>query len=161
MWFQKKFKSTLNLLWICRTAFQKNTSGGLVLGFTSSVLVQVVNNIFYWLSFIIYRQEFVDFSKTFLKVFYILWSIFQNIFQMLVVTEAPILFLFQSLVKQMFFVIAEAFHHRCFSRKITWSIPIINVNSNNFINNGQMSWRYYNFMLLSFDQNLHSPKYCT
>ena len=78
---------------------------------------------------------------------------------MLAVTEAPITFLFQSLVKQMFVAIAEAVPHRCSSRKIIWSIPVINVKRNNFKNNGQMSWGYFNFILFSFDQNLNSPKY--
>ena len=40
------------------------------------------------------------------------------IFEMLAVIEAPFLFLFQSSVKQMFVVIAEAVHHRCFSKEI-------------------------------------------
>ena len=55
------------------------------------------------------------------------------------VTEAPIIFLFQSLVKQMFVVIAEAVPHRCSSKKIIWSIAVINVKKNNFVNNGQIS----------------------
>ena len=37
---------------------------------------------------------------------------------MLAVIEAPIIFLFQSLVKQMFVVIAEPVPHRCYSKKI-------------------------------------------
>ena len=37
---------------------------------------------------------------------------------MVAVIEAPIIFLFQSLVKQMFVVIAEAVHHRCSSKEI-------------------------------------------
>ena len=78
---------------------------------------------------------------------------------MLAVIEAPIIFLFQSLVKQMFVVIAEAVPHRCSSKKTIWSISIINVKKNNFINNGQMSWGYFYFILFSFDQNLNSPKY--
>ena len=67
-----------NLLGICRTPFQKNTSGGLVLCFTSFVLLQVISNTFYWLAFIIYRPEFVDWSETFLKVLFILWYIFRS-----------------------------------------------------------------------------------
>ena len=78
---------------------------------------------------------------------------------MLAVIEAPIIFLFQSLVKQMFVVIAEAVPHRYSSRKIIWSIPVINVKRNNFINNGQVSWGYFYFILFNFDQNLNSPKY--
>ena len=38
---------TANLLGICRTGFQKNTSRGLVLTFISFALVQVINNTFY------------------------------------------------------------------------------------------------------------------
>ena len=78
---------------------------------------------------------------------------------MLAVIEAPVLFLFLSLVKQMFVAIAEAVPHRCSTRKIIWSIPVINVKKNNFINNGQMSWRYFYFILFSFDQNLSSSKH--
>ena len=37
---------------------------------------------------------------------------------MLAVIEAPIIVLFQSLVKEMFVVIAEAVPHKCSSRKI-------------------------------------------
>ena len=37
---------------------------------------------------------------------------------MLPVIEAPIIFLYQSLVKQIFVVIAEVVLHRCSSRKI-------------------------------------------
>ena len=44
---------------------------------------------------------------------------------MVAVIEAPIIFLFQSLVKQMFFVIAEAVPHRCSSRRIKRSTAII------------------------------------
>ena len=44
---------------------------------------------------------------------------------MVAVIEAPIIFLFQSLVKQMFFVIAEAVSHRCSSRRIKRSTAII------------------------------------
>ena len=43
---------------------------------------------------------------------------------MLAVIEAPIIFIFQSLVKQMFVVIAEAVPHRCSSKKIIWSVPL-------------------------------------
>ena len=78
---------------------------------------------------------------------------------MLGVTEVPIIFLFQSLVKQLFVRIAEVVPHRCSSRKTIWSIPVINVKRNNFINNGQMSWRYFYFIIFSFDQILNSPKY--
>ena len=78
---------------------------------------------------------------------------------MLPVTEALIIFSFQSLVKQMFVVIAKAALHRCSSRKIIWFIPVINVKRNNFINNGQISWGYSYFILFSFDRNLNSPKY--
>ena len=72
--------STANLLEICRTPFYKNTSRGLVLGFILFVLVQVINKTYYWLVFIIYRPEFVDWLKTFLKVFFIWWYIFRNSF---------------------------------------------------------------------------------
>ena len=77
---------------------------------------------------------------------------------MLAVIEVPIIFLFQSLIKQMFVVIAESVPHRCFSRKSIWSIPVINVKRNDFIKNGQISWECY-LILFSFDQNLNSSKY--
>ena len=40
---------------------------------------------------------------------------------MVAVIEAPIIFLFQSLVKQMFVVIAEAVPHRFSSKKIIYT----------------------------------------
>ena len=43
---------------------------------------------------------------------------FEIIFQMLAVIETPIIFLFESFVKQMFVVIAEAVPRRCSSRKV-------------------------------------------
>ena len=67
---------------------------------------------------------------------------------MFAVIETPIVFLFQSFSKQMFVVIAEA-------------APVINVKRNDFINNRQLSWRYFYFILFSFDQNLNSSKYGT
>ena len=105
----------------------------LVLDFISFVLVQVINNTLYWLAFKIYRPEFV---------ICIFDMFFEIIFQTLAVTEAPIISLVQSLVKQMFLVIAEGIPRRCSSRKIIWSIPVINAKRINFINNGQMSWGY-------------------
>ena len=73
---------------------------------------------------------------------------------MLAVIEAPILFLFQSLVKQMFFVIAEVVLKGVIQEDHLIYTPI-NMKRSNFINNRQMSWRYF----FSFDQNLNSPKY--
>ena len=145
MWFQKKLHGTTAWVLYCKFAgdlqstFLEEHLWGLILCFVSFVLVQVINNTFYWLAFIIYRPEFVHWSKTFLKVFFILWYILEKFFQMLAVIEASIIFLFQSLVKQMLVVIAEAVPHRCSSRKISWYIPFIIVNRNNFINHGQMS----------------------
>ena len=145
-----KFKLFLNDLWhesetsawvlYCKFAgdlqntFLEEHLWGLVLCFISFVLVQVINSTFYWLVFIIYRPEFVHWSKTFLKAFFILY-IFRIIFRMLAVIKAPIIFWFQSLVKQMFVEIAKAIPHRCPSEKIIWSTPAINKKRNNFINN--------------------------
>ena len=70
---------------------------------------------------------------------------------MLAVIEAPIVFLFQSLVKKMFVIIAEAVPHGSSSRKIVCSIPVINMKKNIFTDNGQISWRNFHFILLSFD----------
>ena len=59
---------------------------------------------------------------------------------MFAVIEASVIFLFKSLVKRMFLVIAEAVRHRCSARKIILSILAINVKESNFINNRQKSW---------------------
>ena len=86
MWFQKSLHDTSAWVLYCKFAWDlQNTVleehlSRLVLGFTSFVLVQVINNTFYWPAFIIYRPEFVDWSKAFLKVFFILWYIFRNNF---------------------------------------------------------------------------------
>ena len=71
MWFQKKLRSTSAWVLYCKFAGDlRNTFlGELHWG-----------NTFYWLAFIFYRPEFVDWSKTFLKVFFILWYIFRNNF---------------------------------------------------------------------------------
>ena len=71
---------------------------------------------------------------------------FELISQTFAVIETLIVFLFQSFAKQMFVVVAEA-------------APVINVKRNDFINNRQMSWRYFYFILFSFDQNANSSKY--
>ena len=86
MWFQKRLHDTyawvLNckFAWGLQNTFLEEHLSRLVLGFTSFALVQVINNTFYWLVFIIYRPEFVDLSKNFLKVLFILWYIFRNNF---------------------------------------------------------------------------------
>ena len=86
MWFQKKLRGTSAWVLYCKFAgdlqntFLEEHLWGLVLGFISFVLVQVINNTFYWLAFIICRPEFVDWSKAFLKVFFILWYNFRNNF---------------------------------------------------------------------------------
>ena len=68
MWFQKSFVaflhgcSTVNLLRIYKTFFEKNTSE------TASVFhILCSGNTFCWLALIIYRPEFLDWSKPFLK----------------------------------------------------------------------------------------------
>ena len=86
MRFQKKLRSTSTWVLCCKFAddlqnpFLEEHLWGQVLCFIWLVLVVVINNTFYWLAFIIYRLEFVDWSKTFLKVFFILWYIFRNSF---------------------------------------------------------------------------------
>ena len=86
MWFQKRLRGTPAWVLYCKfdgdlqSTFLEKHFWGLVLGFISFVLVQVRNNIFYWLAFITYRPEVVDWSKNFLKVFFILWYIFRNNF---------------------------------------------------------------------------------
>ena len=86
MLFQKRLHDTSAWMHYCYFAgCLQNTSleehlCELVLGFLSFVSVQVINNTFYWVTFIIYRPEFVDWPRTFLKVFFILWYIFRNNF---------------------------------------------------------------------------------
>ena len=109
---------------------------GLVLCFISFVLVQVKTSTFYRLAFII-RIDQTD-QKPFWRFSLFYDIFFEIIFQMLAVIETPIISLFESFVKQMFVVIAEAVPRRCSSRKIIWSISVINVKRNNFVNNGQM-----------------------
>ena len=163
MWFQKKLCSTSAWVLYCKFAGDLQNSSivehlwGLVLCFISFVLVQVKTSTFYRLVFII-RIDQTD-QKPFWRFSLFYDIFFEIIFQMLAVIEALTIFLFQSLVKQIFVVIAEAVPHRCSSRKIIWSIPVINVKRNNFINNGQVSWGYFYFILFNFDQNLNSPKY--
>ena len=63
-----------------RNIFLEEHLWRLVLGLISFALVQIKNNKFYWLAFIINRPEFVYWSNPFLKVFFILWYIFRKIF---------------------------------------------------------------------------------
>ena len=162
MWFQKMLCSTSAWVLYCKFAGDLQNSSlvehlwGLVLCFISFVLVQVKTSTFYRLAFII-RIDQTD-QKPFWRFSLFYDIFFEIIFQMLAVIETPIISLFESFVKQMFVVIAEAVPRRCSSRKIIWSISVINVKRNNFVNNGQMLWEYY-FVLFSFDQNLNSPKY--
>ena len=87
MWFQKRLLGTSAWVLYCtfpgdlQNPFSEQHLWGLVLGFISFVLMQVINNTFYWLSFIIYRPEFLNWSETFLKVFFILWYVFRNNFR--------------------------------------------------------------------------------
>ena len=147
MWFQNRLRGTSGWVLCCKFArdlqntFLEEHLSGLVLGFVSFVLVQVINNTFYWLAFIIYRPEFVDWSKAFLKVFFILWYTFRNNFPnaccnwstyyifISIFSQANVLCNCRSSHPQMFFS----------SRKIIWTMPVINVKRSNFINNGQMS----------------------
>ena len=86
MWSQKKLRGTSACVLYCKFAgdlqntFFEEHLWGTGSGFYIIFLVQVINNTFYWLAFKIYRTEFVDWSKTFLKVFFILWYIFRNNF---------------------------------------------------------------------------------
>ena len=116
------------------TFLEKHLQGIASLFCISFALVQVIRNKFSWPAYIIYRLEFVDWLKFFWK-FSLFFTFFEIISQLLAVIEAPIMFLFQSLVKQMFTVIAEAVPHSCSSKKIIWSTPVINVKRNNFTNN--------------------------
>ena len=50
-------------------------SNDLSLRTSVGTLVQVINNTFYWLVIIIYRPKFVDWSTTFLKIFFISYLI--------------------------------------------------------------------------------------
>ena len=95
------------------------------------------------------------------KIFFFCNKFFEIISSLLAIIEAPIISLFQSLVKQVPVVVTEVLPHRCFSKKIIWSIPFTNMKRNNCINNRKMSRRNFYFMLFSFDQNLNSPIYGT
>ena len=82
MWFQKELRvacSTSAWVLYCKFAGDlQNTFLEEHLWGTGSEFYIIYP--FYWLVFIIYRPEFVDWSKTFLKVFFIFWYIFQNNF---------------------------------------------------------------------------------
>ena len=138
MSFQKKLRSTSAWVLYCKFAADlQNTFLKEYVWGTASVFYITCfgpSNTFYWLASIIYRPELVHWSKTFWRFSLFYDIFFEIISQLLAVTEAPIIFLFQSLVQQMFVVIAEAVPHRCSSKKIIWSILVINVNRNNFIN---------------------------
>ena len=69
MWFQKKLHNTS--VWVLYCKF----TGDLQNTFLQE---QVINNKFCWLVFIIYRAEFLDWSKTFLKVFFISYIFWNN-----------------------------------------------------------------------------------
>ena len=102
--------STVNLLQICRTPLG-DVSVFYIICVGASNKEHLLLTSFYNLQIRICRL-----IKSFLKVFFILWYIFFEIIsQLLAVTEATILFLFQSLVWQMSTVIAEAVPHSCSS----------------------------------------------
>ena len=116
--------------------------------FISFVLAKVINNTIYWLAFIVYRPEFVDWSKTLWK-----FSLFDDIFGLR--CNWITCYIFISIFSQT----NARVLHRCSLKKTIRSIPVVNGKRINFINNGQMSTRYFYFKLFSFDQNLNSPKY--
>ena len=164
MWFQKNLCSTSEWVLDCKFAtdlqntFLKNTSEGLLLYFISFVLVQEISNTSYKPAFIIYRPEIVDWSKT-IRRFFLFYDIFFEIIpQLLALIEAPVIFLLQFLVKQMHVAVAEPVSHMCFSKKIIWFIPVINLKRNNFIDNEQMSRRYFYLYFLVLIKTLNTFK---
>ena len=88
--------STVKLLQIWRTPY---TSEGLLLCFISFVSVEVINSTFYRLTFIIYRQEFVDWSNVLWRFSSFYDKIFEIISKLYAVTGALVIFSSQSLVK--------------------------------------------------------------
>ena len=114
--------------------------------FLSFVLVQVINNTFDWLAFTMCRPECLDWSKAFLKVFFILWYIFGNNFPNACCNWSTY-YIFTSIFSQTNVCYnCRSSPPQVFFKKTIWSIPGINVKRNNFINNGQMSWRYLYFL---------------
>ena len=85
IWFQKKLYGTFAWMFYCKFAgdfqdtFSEERLCGTGSGFYIIFLVEEMNNTFSWLAFKVYWPEFVDWSKTFLKVVFILY-IFRNIF---------------------------------------------------------------------------------
>ena len=150
MWFQKKLHSTSAWVLYCKfTGDLQNTF----------LQEQVINNTFCWLVFIIYRPEFVDWSKTFLKVYFILyifWNNFPN-----GCCNWSTYYIFIPILSQINLCCncRSSPPQVCSSRMIIWSTAVINVRSNNFINNRQMSRGYFYFIHFTFDQSLCSPKY--
>ena len=88
------------LLRICRTPFKKNTSGGLLMCFLPFVLMQSINMTFCWIAFIIYRSEFVDWSKTFGRFSLFYGIVLEIISQLLGVIEASTYYIFISIFNQ-------------------------------------------------------------
>ena len=84
MWFQRKLRNFSAWVLYCKFVGDlQNTFLEEHLWVTGFVFYNISfgasnNNTFYWLAFIIYRPEFGDWSKIFLKVFFILWYFFQN-----------------------------------------------------------------------------------
>ena len=120
---------------------------GQLLSFTVFILVQIINSTFYWLALITYRTEILNWLKPFWRV-----SLFYDVFleiipQLFAVIEAPIMFLFLSLAKQMLVVIAEAVPYRCYSKTLIWSISVINVKRNNFINRDKCQGDIFIFII--------------
>ena len=142
MWFQKKLHGTSAWVLYCKFRgdfqntfleehFWETGSGFSIICFGSSNKKHVLLTSFYNLQTRICRL-----IKNLFECCLYFMIFFEIIFQMLAVIEVPTIFLFQSLVKQMLFVTAEAVPYRCSSRKIIWSIPVIYVKRNNLINNG-------------------------
>ena len=86
-----------------------------------------------------------------LSLFYDIF--FEIIFQILAVIEAPMIFSFQSLVKQIFFVITEAVPHRYSTKK-----NHLFYTRYKFEEQSNVMDIYFYFNLFSFDQNLNFSK---
>ena len=151
--FQKNFVallhrcSTVNIDYTDLQSIFWEQLWGQLLSFIAFVLVKVINNTFYWLTLIIYRPEILDWPKPFWRVSLFYGVFLEIISQLFAVIEAPIIFLFQSLAKQMFVVIAEAVPNRCYSKTLIWSIPVINVKRNNFINRDKCQGDIFIFII--------------
>ena len=148
MWFQKQLGSTSAWVFYCKFAGDlQNTFLEKHLWVTGSVFCIIcfgASNKYHILQTSFYNLQ--------TRICRLIKDLFMQTDQKPRCNWSAYIFLFQFLVKQIFVGITEAVPRR-------WSITVINVKKNSFMNNGQMSWGYFSFIFFSFDQILSSPKY--